>query len=205
MAQPDGLAGFERVAGELGYSIPGARLDACATWARLTVEWSAAAQLTGARTVTNVVRDLMTPAVYAASLLPPGDISVVDMGCGSGCTSVALWAAVGRGRWHLVDRNEKKITFCRYALARCRIEEMSALTADGARQTETQGQVVIARALPPSADTEAAIRSVAEPGAHVVTWQTQQPDDCRAAYVQCGAMELYAVASPLDVSRETCR
>jgi len=205
VTQLECMAVFERLAGDLGYSIPAERLEACETWANLTVAWACAAQLTGVRTVEGVVQELMTPALYAASLLPPGDVSVVDMGCGSGCTSVALWSALGRGQWYLVDRNEKKVTFCRYALNRCRIEGVSALTSDEAGQAGIRAQVVLARALPAVGGTEAAIRGVAGPGAQVLTWDTQQPDGLRTAWVKCGAMELYAVALPLDVSRETCR
>lgn len=192
-------ATHELVAAADGQGYP-AREDAVGKlveWAQLVTAWRARAGLTAARTTDAVIRELMVPAVYALRFVANAQ-SVLDLGCGSGCTGVTLALLLGQGRWDLVDRSETKITFCRYALDRCGIPRVRAHARGEALEKELRGDIVLARALPRTEDTVEDVKRFASPGAPVVRWVDVVPAGTRRETIRCGSRELWIVVESVE-------
>lgn len=191
----EALRALHEAAEALGHVLTDDAERALTAWAALTIEWRAAARLTALRTPESVLSELMAPALYALALLEVrADMHIVEFGCGSGCTGAALAAVHRGGSWHLVDRDEKKLTFCRYALRRCRIEQLDVL---GVEEVRTQGivpDVVLARGLPREGT---ALREAANLlGEHgvVLRWIAGASAPAGGTSVRCGDLDLWVVA-----------
>ena len=198
------LAELAETARERGCTPLAESLDAARCWATLVIEWRRAAQLTSLRQPEQVIRELMVPAIYALSVLDLGEDTVVaDLGCGSGASGAALAAMSHKGEWWLVERSERKITFCRYALGRCRISGLEALTLAETLAEGTRADVVLTRALPPGRATAATVRQVLKPGGMVVKWVPGEKRPRGERVARCGDRSLWVVAEHVDVSRET--
>jgi 16S rRNA G527 N7-methylase RsmG len=167
-------------------------------WAWLVAEWRERAGLTAARTPAGVVHSLMVPAAYALALLPvEADRTIIDLGCGSGATGALLASVVGRGRWLLVDRSEKKVIFCRYALARCRIGDVEALTLEECLSAGEMGDAALVRGLPRSKATESTLRRIVRCSGTVIRWVPGGQAPTSGPAVRCGRLALWVVAEPV--------
>jgi 16S rRNA G527 N7-methylase RsmG len=168
-------------------------------WARLVVEWRTHARLTALASPEAVIERLMLPAVFALGLVEVRpDTTVVDLGCGSGCTGVALASAAAGGTWILVDAAEKKVAFCRYALNQCGMADMRAMTRQEALAGRIRADLVLARALPRTRATRADIRQLALPGAQVVRWVGEDAGRGHKAGAKCGSADLWVVVDPVE-------
>jgi 16S rRNA G527 N7-methylase RsmG len=187
------------VALELGYAPSDSSLCALVQWAELVVQWRAAAQLTGLRTGAAIIGELMVPALYALPLLPSGPgFHVVDYGCGSGSSGVALAAVVGHGRWTLVDQDEKKVTFCRYAQARCGIAGVEIATPKEAVSASLACDAALARALPSQGAAIVQAAALLREGGSVLRWVIGENRPLDGPTVQCGASSLWVVSQPRE-------
>jgi len=201
---PLALARLVETSEAVGHPLTPTAAETLAQWAGLVIEWRRAAQLTSLRTVADVIGQLMVPALYALEVVAIREgMHIVDFGCGNGCTAVSLAMAAGRGSWHLVDRDEKKITFCRYALARCRIEETGAEVLAGDETGVGGSDVVLMRATPRSKDVLAAAEALLAPDGMLIRWLPEALRDQSGQVVRCGASNLWVVARRANVSRET--
>jgi len=204
------LGSLRAAAQSLGYPLSDDSLTQLRNWSELVVEWRRAAQLTAIRSVEGVLTELVLPALYAvrAARLRE-DMHIVDFGCGNGCTGVALTVLTGVGQWYLLDRDEKKLTFCRYALGRCRIWGMEAISADDALRRGLVADVVLARALPRQIDAVEAMLSLLAPDGRIVRWLPASQAATVSGAVRCGDSNLWMVAQSKEcfnsnyVSRET--
>jgi 16S rRNA (guanine527-N7)-methyltransferase len=201
----EAMHNFEGALGELGELVRGLGCtwgprsrERLGEWAELVIEWRTRARLTGLTTPGAVVRDLMMPAAFALPLIGRGGSQqVLDLGCGSGCTGVLLATVVRRGAWYLVDKSGKKVTFCRYALKRCGIEGVEALTRQEALDRGLRADVLLARALPRAAETRRDIGQLAGDGGVVVRWVSVRPSAEGVPAIKCGDGELWVVAEPV--------
>jgi len=165
-------------------------------WARLVVQWAGRAGLTSLTSPGSVVRELMTPAVFALRVVEISkETQVVDLGCGSGCTGVTLAGIAGCGRWHLVDRAQRKVTFCRYALRQCGIAGVRAMSREECLREKVQGEIVLARALPRSAETAEDVRRMGVAGGTVVRWVSSPVEGKPHSVAKCDAANLWVAAS----------
>lgn len=191
------LARLRQVAGSLGHSITEGQEEALRRWAALVIEWRSAAQLTGHRTPWRLVSELMEPALYAIPLLDVHqETHTVDFGCGNGCTGVALAVVVGLGRWSLVDRDEKKVVFCRYALSRCRIEGVEVCDARDAETMVGSVDAVLARQLPRSGEALREADQLLRPSGRLIQWSSSPMTMPGVAELQCGDSSLWVRAGP---------
>lgn len=199
---PRGIAGLStaldelaKVAASAGLPLDQPGREQLGRWAELVVEWRSAAQLTGVTSAREVVRALMIPALHALWLLRPEPrMSIVDLGCGSGSTGAALAVAARAGDWVLVDRAEKKVTFCRYAIRECRIGNARALSLSEYRQSGGRADVVLARGLPRGSHAEETIHAVGSPGALIIRWVGGKGSPGGSA-VRCGTLDLWVSAT----------
>ncbi len=190
---------LQAAAAALGWGLPRGGRDKLAQWAGLVVTWRARAGLTAARTSGAVVRELMVPVVYALPVVGKTETPrVLDLGCGNGCTGVTLAVVAARGRWHLVDRSEAKITFCRYALSRCRIPGVEAHTRQEAAARNLRADVVLARAIPRTPESLRDVVRFGKPGAVVIRWQSQAPQQAHTETMKCGDRNLWVVVDSVD-------
>jgi 16S rRNA G527 N7-methylase RsmG len=191
------LARLQEDAEEMGHCLPPDSLRTLGRWAGLVVEWRGAAQLTGLRSAASVVTELMIPALYALRVVAarPG-MHIVDFGCGSGCTGVALAAASSRGNWYLLDRDEKKVTFCRYALGRCRIAHVASCSPEEFAGQEVQADVVLARALPRRHDALREAALLLKTDGVVVRWLPESEAQPLPGAVPCGDSGVWVVSQP---------
>jgi len=200
----DAVDGLSEAARAVGYPLDRASCDALVAWAELVIEWRKAAQLTSLRSTGDVLRELMEPALCALRVVEIArDSHTVDFGCGNVCTGITLALATAGGKWTLLDRDEKKLTFCRYALARCRIESLGARVRLAGEVDPGSADVLLLRGTPRSAElAEAADRLLAPQGV-VVRWVPKPPRGNGPRAVRCGWRNLWVVASQPNVSRET--
>jgi len=193
------LQSLEAVSKRIGCPLDDASLATLSRWANLVMEWKKAAQLTGLRSAPAVVQELMEPALYALSLVQiTGDMHIVDFGCGNGCTGVALALAARTGQWYLVDRDEKKLTFCRHALRECRISAVKAISVDTCGRMEVQANVMLMRAMPRTEQVRSEARRLLGRDSVVVRWAPEEdvPDVQAAAH--CGNSGIWVVATPAE-------
>jgi len=201
-AEPD-LSCLVRTAELVGHPLSGAAACSLACWAELVIEWRKAAQLTSLRSAPAVVEQLMVPALYAMKVVDIAEgMHIVDFGCGNGCTGIALALASGTGTWSLVDHDEKKITFCRYALARCRIEEAGARVTAG-ETVSGPADIVLLRGTPRSKGVREAAEGSLGPGGVRVRWLPDPDLEPGGRAARCGDLPLWVVAGRANVSRET--
>jgi 16S rRNA G527 N7-methylase RsmG len=192
------LDALVEVAGQLGFGVTECARHGLTRWAELVVEWREPAALTSLRASSDVVSALMTPALYALRLFDPQeDQVIVDLGAGSGATGAALAAISGRGRWRLVDRSRKKITFCRYAIGRCRIPNVTAEEFSEFVASDERADLVLARGLPKTAATSRSICRVSRPAARVMTWVAGDSEP-EGVSVRCGSGGLWIVSSDVE-------
>ncbi len=164
-------------------------------WARTVIDWRDRAQLTSHRSVAEAVDALMTPALYAIPHLAlDSDSVVVDLGAGSGCTAVSLCAAMRTGRWVLIDRSETKVTFCRYAIRKCRTEGVEAATPAAVIAREI-GDAVLARGLPSDGESYRLAASWCRTDGVIITWDPEPSKDESRPSVRCGALPVWVTAS----------
>lgn len=191
------LDNLGEVAASTGLRLNPEGRDQLRKWAGLVVEWRSAARLTAVASASEVVRALMIPALYALPLLQlKPDMTIVDVGCGSGSTGAALAVVARKGEWLLVDRAEKKVTFCRYATGECRMGNVRVLSLAEYLRSGRRADVVLARGLPKGRRTFATIRAAASPRATVVQWVTGG-EPSGGSVARCGALELWVVATDI--------
>jgi 16S rRNA G527 N7-methylase RsmG len=182
----------------LGLAADPAALRRLRRWAELVAAWRNAARLTGLRTAAEIVTSLMVPAVYGLALAAvDGSTVAVDLGCGSGATGAAMAAVAGKGRWLLVDRSERKMVFCRYAVGRCRIAGLE-VPAAGEAGLQGEATLIVLRGLPRSQATARAVRHVAGPDAAVLRWLASEGDAAGYASLRCGTTGLWVVRQRAD-------
>jgi 16S rRNA G527 N7-methylase RsmG len=197
MTMRDGgaLAELEETARAVGRPLDEAATEALVRWADLVIEWRRAAQLTSLVQAGEVVSQLMEPALYALKVTQIRDgMHIVDFGCGNGCTGIALALATRAGSWTLLDHDEKKVVFCRYAIGRCRMEEMGLRVRAEPRVAGGHADVVLMRATPRSASTREAGDALLRPGGTLVRWLPTNPPERGAHAVRCGERRLWVVA-----------
>ena len=82
---------------------------------RLLLRWNARINLTGARTVAEVVGEHVVDAFAMARLVPPGS-SVVDVGAGGGLPGLAFAILRPDARLTMVEPRAKRVAFLRTAV-----------------------------------------------------------------------------------------
>ena len=190
---------LERAAEQVGHLLGAHAREQLRRWTALVIEWRSRAQLTGSVSADRVVAELMTPAVFALGVCEVGDATTtLDLGCGNGCTGAALAAAAGTGRWVLVDRARKKVSFCRYALTQCRIPGVEAATREEWVGQSVPADVILARALPGGVRVQEDLERFARPGATVVRWVKAEPQARHVGVARCGSAHLWVVADPVE-------
>jgi 16S rRNA G527 N7-methylase RsmG len=189
---PEAMCELAAAAEGEGWSLSEGAARQLAQWAELVMAWRARGGLTAARTTDAVVQDLMLPAVYALRVVSDAG-SVLDLGCGSGCTGVTLAVLRGQGQWYLVDHSEPKIIFCRYAINQCGIAGLNAHTRREALAKGLQADIVLARAVPRTRDTLEDARKLAKPGAALVQWVKAAPRCSAGQTIRCGGRNLWVV------------
>jgi 16S rRNA G527 N7-methylase RsmG len=194
---PQALSRLAQVVTEVGaQSLADSALQRLGKWAECVIQWREVAGLTGIRSPADVVTELMLPAVHAYPLLGPvGNVEIVDFGCGSGCTGVALAEVCRAGNWVLMDREERKVVFCRWALRECRIEGVEALDSAGFAARGGTADVVLARGLPRTAAVSAALGAAVRPGGCVIRWIPESEVPGHADALRCGASGIWVVRS----------
>ena len=191
------LRDLRAIAEEVGQPIGEEGADTLAQWAELVITWRVAAQLTGVRTVEAVIRELMAPALYALSVVETGpQVHIVDFGCGNGCTGISLAIAAGLGHWSLVDRDTKKLTFCRYALSRCGIGGVEVLSPEEVGCRGRGADAVLARALPRDGRAIAGAAQLLHDDGWIVRWVGGDEPTGVARTRRCGDAALWVVAEP---------
>jgi len=191
------LLRLQDTARTLGYPIGEEVVAALAKWARLVLEWRRRAQLTAIRSAAQVVSDLMEPALYAVQVAAVDRAGlVVDFGCGSGCTGLVLAVATGAHRTILMDRDEKKVVYCRYALAQCGIRGVEACGPEGLAGLGGAVDLVLARALPRDGSALKEAASLLRVDGTLVRWTTDAVARPGSQQAPCGASGLWVCAEP---------
>ena len=119
-------------------------------YAKLVCEWSGAADLTALPTWSDVLRELMVPALLLDDVvlgLPAGFIG--DLGGGSGAAAAMIALMHPDRKVVLLDARRKKVDFCRYAARRCGIPNLESewtRVSGGGRAGEGEYGVVTVRA-----------------------------------------------------------
>lgn len=190
---------------DLGWPFDESKGQKLLQWAQLVTEWRQSTQLTSLRDTADIITELMLPALYALQVVEFRDDSlVVDYGCGSGCTAAALSVVAGKGRWWLLDRSEKKLTFCRYAIERCGIPNMTAASPTEFRELRLRGDVVLLRAMPRRGHVTSEAAEVLHSDGIIVRWMPEGEAATIKGAVRCGQSHVWVAAiQPANVSRET--
>lgn len=201
----DALALVGAVAREVRSSFDDVKAYKLRTWAELVVEWRHAAQLTSIHSAGEVITELMVPALYALRAVTIEDnFHVIDYGCGSGCTGATLNIISGKAHWWLIDTDEKKLTFCRYAVRRCGIDNMKVMSPGQFRESGIAADVALIRAMPKRTNALSnAARTLRENGI-IVRWIPEKDAEEAPGAIQCGRSRLWVASiRASDVSRET--
>ena len=82
---------------------------------RLLMQWNASVNLTGSRTVAEVIGEHVVDSLAMARLVPPGS-SVVDVGAGGGLPGLPFAIARPDARVTLVEPRAKRVAFLRTAV-----------------------------------------------------------------------------------------
>ena len=102
---------LSRCAAGFGVEVDAALAERFDTYARLLVEWNEKMNLTAITDPTGIAVKHFADSLTAAPLLPPGEISLIDVGTGAGFPGVPLALLRGDIRLTLLDSLNKRLTF----------------------------------------------------------------------------------------------
>ena len=111
----DELACLARLAEEWKFPLSPEITKRVIEFCRLLIAWNVRVNLTGARTVAEVVGEHVVDAFAMARLVPPGS-SVVDVGAGGGLPGVAFAILRPDARLTMVEPRAKRVAFLRTAV-----------------------------------------------------------------------------------------
>ena len=117
----DELACLARLAEEWKFPLSPETTKRVIEFCRLLIAWNVRVNLTGARTVAEVVGEHVVDAFAMARLVPPGS-SVVDVGAGGGLPGVAFAILRPDARLTMVEPRAKRVAFLRTAVRESRLE-----------------------------------------------------------------------------------
>jgi len=121
----DELACLARLAEEWKFPLSPETTKRVIEFCRLLIAWNVRVNLTGARTVAEVVGEHVVDAFAMARLVPPGS-SVVDVGAGGGLPGVAFAILRPDARLTMVEPRAKRVAFLRHCRARVAVGEHSS-------------------------------------------------------------------------------
>ena len=87
------------------------------------------------------------------------------------------------------------MTFCRYALRQCGIAGVKALSRKECLSERVRGEIVLARALPESAQTVEDLGRIGVAGGTVVRWVSTPREEEAQAVAKCGGANLWVAAN----------
>jgi 16S rRNA (guanine527-N7)-methyltransferase len=134
----DEVAFLARLAEEWKYPLAPEMTARVIEFCRLLLEWNARVNLTGARTVAEVVGEHVVDAFAMARLVPPGS-SVVDVGAGGGLPGLAFAILRPDARLTMVEPRAKRVAFLRTAMRESQLVASTAVFRGRADALERGG------------------------------------------------------------------
>jgi len=110
-----------RLAEEWRFPLPPEIADRILVFCRLLMEWNAGVNLTGARSLAEVVGEHVVDSFAMARLIPPGS-SVVDVGAGGGLPGLPFAIVRPDARLTMVEPRAKRVAFLRAAVRELQLE-----------------------------------------------------------------------------------
>lgn len=147
-------------------------------FANLIFEYRKPARLTAYKSKDEILDYLIIESLQLARLLPSaGQVSVVDLGAGSGAVGISLAIALPNLSVCLIDRSLRKIGFLRIALSSLRLENVSILEKDVSNkktQNNPNYDFVVSRGFSPIGKLLPISRKFLRPGGQVLGFTRSQ-------------------------------
>jgi 16S rRNA (guanine527-N7)-methyltransferase len=170
--------------------------------AELLARWGQRINLSGHRTVQDVVARLVLDALAISTCLPAGIASLVDLGSGAGFPGLPIAVAWPQTRVLLVESRERRIHFQRAVLRALALENVRSRRGRIEGPEPEPAQVAIAQAVSPPPTLLSIMLPWVEPGGWVVIPGSEHPPD-PGPHPQVLSVEIRRYQTPCAGPRRT--
>lgn len=170
--------------------------------AELLVSWGQRINLSGHRTVQDVVARLVLDALAISTCLPADATSLVDLGSGAGFPGLPIAIARPEMRVLLVESRERRIHFQREVVRTLGLRNVRSLRGRIEELVPEPAQIVIAQAVSPPPTLLSRMLPWAESAGRVIIPGSEQPP-APGPHPQVVSMEIRRYQTPCGGPRRT--